>query len=357
VVPSHAWIKWNWAVKNICFGAFIPYVFRSRIQLEALVLVIIFSVAGHMIPFGIKTAINGGGYLQDLGLLDDNTGLMGESSSLAAVCAALLPLIAYVRKHGRILPATWWVSAGLVGLGALALITVVGTYARTGLVALVVLAVAWWLRSRHKLAALAVAALVAVAAAGLVSDQWVERMSTIGQFKSETSALTRVAVWMWTLDYVAAHPLGGGFDVYYIDHFTIPIAGSSEMLEVKSRAFHSVYFEVLGEHGYVGAFLFGALMLMGICHFAAVIRAARRDPELAWLGELAWAMMLSLVVMLVGGCFVGYGFQPFHYTLVGCSIALQQFVARRRAAVKFDRRRQEIPPCPAPQISLPRFLR
>ena len=70
-----------------------------------------------------------------------------------------------------------------------------------------------------------------------------------------------MAVWEWTLDYVKANPLGGGFDSYRANSFTyeMPVRTGTgnttavEYVEVtdKARAFHSAYFELLGEQGYV----------------------------------------------------------------------------------------------------------
>src|SRR3546814_17679041 len=76
------------------------------------------------------------------------------------------------------------------------------------------------------------------------------------------SASTRLAVWKWTLDYVKDHPGGGGFDNYLQNKFTyvmqervIDAAGSrmeKRMITDHGRAYHTAYFELLGELGYFG---------------------------------------------------------------------------------------------------------
>src|SRR5216683_3073695 len=73
-VPEHVWTKWDWAFKTILFSAFMPFVIRSRIQIEAFLLVFLFSLSGNVIPFGIKTILSGGGYGTQLGLVDRNNG-------------------------------------------------------------------------------------------------------------------------------------------------------------------------------------------------------------------------------------------------------------------------------------------
>ena len=51
-------------------------------------------------------------------------------------------------------------------------------------------------------------------------QSYLARMGTISNHESDSSASTRVQVWLWTLDYVETHPLGGGFDAYRGNSFT-----------------------------------------------------------------------------------------------------------------------------------------
>src|SRR5262249_44684499 len=65
-VPEYAWIKWDWAVKTVVFTAFLPLFFRSRVQIEAFILIIVLSLGGLICPAGVKTFLTGGGYEFDL---------------------------------------------------------------------------------------------------------------------------------------------------------------------------------------------------------------------------------------------------------------------------------------------------
>src|SRR5256885_4616587 len=51
-VPAEAWSKWDWAFKTICFAAFIPFLFRTRVQLEAMLLTIALAVGATLFAFG-----------------------------------------------------------------------------------------------------------------------------------------------------------------------------------------------------------------------------------------------------------------------------------------------------------------
>ena len=43
--PVRAWTKWDWASKVVIFAVIFPFIFRSRVQIEAFILVFIFSAA------------------------------------------------------------------------------------------------------------------------------------------------------------------------------------------------------------------------------------------------------------------------------------------------------------------------
>ena len=62
VVPDSAWVKWSWAFKGIAFAAFLPFLFRSRIQIEAYLQILLFSCMVNIIGPGVKTLVKGGGY-------------------------------------------------------------------------------------------------------------------------------------------------------------------------------------------------------------------------------------------------------------------------------------------------------
>jgi putative inorganic carbon (HCO3(-)) transporter len=324
-VPDAAWGKWGWASKTIIFSAFVPFVFRSRVQIEAAVLVLVLSIAAHAMAFGGKTLIGGGGYGFRLALIGVNMGL-GESSTLAVDCIAILPLIGWLARHSEIVPPWRWRRLIALGLGSVAVIAALGTYARSGLIALTVYAAfAWWASKRKLLLPI----VFAVAGIGLVSfmgANWSARMATILHPAHEDSAATRLAVWSWTWNYALQHPLGGGFEVYQIGMADLTIDGV-EIVE-QSRAFHSSYFEVLGEQGFVGAALFGAMILTFFVSARRIARRARKVAELAWMADLAKAMIVSAASYFAGAAFIGVAFQPFHYYLFGLAVALLNHYAR-----------------------------
>ena len=173
-------------------------------------------------------------------------------------------------------------------------------------------------------------------------------MSTITEHGGDQSASTRVAVWEWTIDYVSENPFGGGFDAYRGNSFKYIMPerteeGSSvsvEYVEVedKGRAYHSSYFELLGEQGYPGFIAWIMLQLTGLWQMERLRRRYRtRDgSEERWIGPLAAGLQNAHIVYLVGAAFQGIGYQPVVFLFLGLQIALWTYCAKRESLASDD---------------------
>jgi O-antigen ligase len=105
-------------------------------------------------------------------------------------------------------------------------------------------------------------------------------------------------MWKFSVNLADAHPIeGGGFDVFYV-----PIVAQRYMPPgFNARAPHSIYFEVLAEHGYVGLYLFLAMLLTGWFSAATNRKRYKEYEETHWLSELNNACQLAIVAYVVGG--------------------------------------------------------
>jgi len=171
-------------------------------------------------------------------------------------------------------------------------------------------------------------------------QSFVERMGTITNYEGDESASTRVQVWKWTIEYATENPFGGGFDVYLGNSFTYETrkatgAANNRTIEYnqvtdKGRAFHSSYFEMLGEQGWPGLALWLWLQGLGVWQMERIRwRYAKRDGGRAtWQWTLATALQQSQLTYLVGAAFVGIAYQPFIFMLIGLQCALRAYVRR-----------------------------
>lgn len=317
-VPEAAWEKWDWAFKGVLVACLVPLFIRGRTELEALIWTIVLAGMAHCIPFGIKVLISGGGYGQAKGLVANNTGY-GEGSTLAMFSVSLIPLCFYLMKHSQIIPLNKFTKTMLGGFVIVGLLTSLGTFARTGLVCSAVLALAYFFRSKRKLLYLTIIFTASIVLVGVMGDEWSSRMETITD-ATESSSMGRVAAWLWAWEYVQNHQFGGSFGVSAINQFVMSLADGS-LLEIKAKAFHNIYFEVLAETGFPGIIIYG-LIIASTLKTANHVRASTPDHNPAWLRDLGASVLISSFIFLAGGMFIGVAFQSYFYYLAAISVVM-----------------------------------
>ena len=341
--PAEALTKWNWVWKAIIAGVFLPLVLRTRLRIEALALFMVLCASTIIINGGMKTALSGGGYGVLNLMVENNSGLY-EGSIISCVAISLIPLILWLSKHGTVFPPDWKVKTFCYCLCLACLLMPVGTEARTGLVCIVILAGLMLMRSKRKFVYGPLMLLAALISIPFLPASFTQRMQTIENHQGDESASTRVAVWMWTLDYVKEHPGGGGFDNYlqnsftYFAQSTVTDSGGTRierrLVTDRGRAYHSAYFELLGEQGYFGFAVWALLHLICFIRTEAIRRAYRKrdGPDDAWVAPFALALQQGHIIYMIGSLFVGIAYQPFIFMMLALQIGLDTYLTRKRKA-------------------------
>ncbi|MGA1798760.1 putative O-glycosylation ligase, exosortase A system-associated [Sphingomonas sp. 4RDLI-65] len=342
--PAEAKEKWDWVWKALIFAAFLPLTLRTRLRIEALLLFMILSASSIVIVGGIKTIASGGGGYGQLNLMVDNNSGLYEGSTISAVAVAIIPIIIWFMSHGTIFKPDWRVKTYCVALVFACLLIPVGTSTRTGLLCVGLLAVLSIRTVKRKTLYLLMLAVLGLAAVPFLPSTFTDRMNTIKSYQADESASTRLAVWQWTIEYAKTHPFGGGFEAYRGNRIRYdlktadgsPLPAGQKVEADKARAYHSAYFEMLGEQGYFGLALWLSINLIGIFRME-VIRRRYRDPEgeFGWAGPLATALQSGHLVYLLGAAFIAIAFQPFIYMLIGAQIGLDTYLTRKRGEQSF----------------------
>lgn len=338
--PLEAKAKWDWVGNALIFAMFLPLTLRTKLRIEALAVFMTLSAASIIIVGGIKTLASGGGY-GVLNLMSVNNSGLYESSTIACVAIAIIPLILYLMKNGTIFPPDWRVRLFCGALIFSCLLIPVGTEARTGLICIAVLGMLILRHAKRRMLYLSSVAVLGLIALPFLPESFTKRMDTISEFQADSSASTRVAVWKWTLEYAEKHPLGGGFDAYRSNSVRYEAVKKEEaggvvenqvtLIEDKGRAYHSAYFEVLGEQGWPGLIIWLMINLGGIYRMEVLRRryAKRSEDDGLWISRLALALQEGQIIYLAGAVFIGMAYQPFIYMLIGMQIGLDG-VARRK---------------------------
>jgi putative inorganic carbon (hco3(-)) transporter len=342
--PVAALEKWSWVWKALVFAAFLPLTLHTKLRIEALVLTMVLCASALIVTGGIKTAAGGGGYGSLVILIDDNSGLF-EGSIISCVAITIIPLILWLARHGSIFKPDWRVRLYAAALIFACLLIPVGTQARTGIVCIAVLGILLLRFARYRMLYLGAVAIIGLAAIPFLPSSFTQRADTIKDYKADESASTRIAVWAWTWEYVKAHPMGGGFEVYRQNRIRYDIthkenAGEPQPVDApavkevvdQGRAFHSSYFEMLGEQGFPGLIIWLIIHLSGVWRMEVIQRLYRKRnrPDESWVAPLATALQNAQIIYLVGSLFVGIAFQAYFFMLTALQIGLDTYLSRRR---------------------------
>jgi probable O-glycosylation ligase (exosortase A-associated) len=99
------------------------------------------------------------------------------------------------------------------------------------------------------------------------------------------------------------------------------------------HAAHSIYFQVLGEHGFIGLALFFTIFTLAWRTGSRVIKSAKSDLTLAWAGNLAGMCQVALVGYALGGAFLSLTYFDLPYYIVLILVVLDVHVKKQLADI------------------------
>jgi probable O-glycosylation ligase (exosortase A-associated) len=335
--PEAASFKYDYVVKTIIMTLTIPFILNSRLKVEMALCAIIAGVSYYMLIGGLRTVLGQAGYGMPLVPTPLGDSEIVETSTLSMVAVFTIPLLLYIRNHSLFRDQISYLKPLTLFLIACCILTVIGTYARTGLVGLAALVFLYFLSSQHKLRLALGSAVLAVGLIAFSSDAYISRMQTLENATEDSSALGRILVWRWTIDYVSDRQLtGGGFDSYIANAGQLNQYLQSDVdLGLKPNqpvAFHNVFFEVLGEQGYVGLFIY-ILLIFRTWHLNwKLSRDSMADPALR---AIATVLQQVIIIYCVCGMFIGVAYAPWIFYFIGISSGLQNvFATSRKSSAK-----------------------
>jgi putative inorganic carbon (HCO3(-)) transporter len=322
LLPAADAYEWNLMNKEIGFAILTALMLSTRTRLEAFVWVFILCVIYFSVPSAIKVLISGGS--GGIGAGEVVTGatnsLFGDRVTLSVILSMALPLALYLGRQATLLPPRLlkWAKPGMLGAAASFLIAIIGTFARTGLVAggatLFMLAA----RSRRKIGAVLAIAAAVLGLLAIIPSNWFTRMDTITDYQQHGSAESRILAWKWSWHFALAHPIfGGGYQVFELEGKDI----FGHWIEA-----HNIFFSVMAEQGFVGLALFCSIILVTYRSCGKIQRRVRDRQDLAWAADLARAVQVAVVAYCVGGMFVSIDYTPFLYNLAAITIGMRSLV-------------------------------
>jgi probable O-glycosylation ligase (exosortase A-associated) len=264
--------------------------------------VIVASIGFYGIKGGIFTLLVGGG-AKVYGPPGDS--FLSDNNAIAVALIMTVPLMHFLGTT----VSSKWVKVGMYGAMLLSGMAILGSQSRGAFLGVVTMVAFLWLKGKKKVLSALVLLPVTALAIGFMPQQWTSRMDTIENYQQDSSAQGRLNAWNMAFNLANDRPLvGGGFELYTPSTFARYAPNQEDL-----HAAHSVYFQMLGEHGYVGLVLFLSLGVASWMTARRIIRKSRDCSDYTREADLARAIQVSLVGFAVAGAFVNIAYWDFLY--------------------------------------------
>jgi probable O-glycosylation ligase (exosortase A-associated) len=306
LVQAPAWVQWDkvWRVMLMTYVTMMLITDKHRVKM--LMFVIALSLGFYGFKGGVFV-LTGGSAHQVLG---PPKTFIGERNSIGLALIMTVPLLYFMKLQ----MTRWYARYALLGGIALTLIAIVGTHSRGALVGLAAMMLFFLLKSRKKFSAILAMIPLVFVMYTVMPEKWFDRMHTIETWQEDGSASERVRAWGNAIDLANERFIGGGMRalVYW-----------------GGRDSHSIYFGMLGEHGWLGLGLFLLLLFFTWRSGSWIISQTRHRGELFWARDLASMVQVSLVGYMAAGAFLGLQYFDLFYQLVAIIVVTRVMLAKR----------------------------
>ena len=287
-----------------------------RKHIDMVMWTIVVSIGYYGVKGGIFTIRSGG---NDRVWGPEGT-FIGGNNEVALALVMVIPLMFYLHS----ISSSKWIKRALLASIFLCALAALGSYSRGAALAIGAMAGFLWLKSSKKLMVGAMMVCSVPLLLMLMPPQWFERIETINTYEEDTSAMGRINAWRMAYNLANDRPLvGGGFEIY--DAF---VFATYAPIPEDIHAAHSIYFQILGEHGWVGLALYLALGFVTWRCGSWVIARAKRRPDLKWASDLVTMVQVSLLGFAVGGAFLSLAYFDVPYYLMVVMIVTRLVVER-----------------------------
>ena len=276
---------------------------------------------------------------------------IADNNDMALAMNMSLPLLYFLARNEE----RRWLRLALYATFYCGIVTVLLTYSRGGLLGLGVVVVYVAIMSKHRFFALGAIAAGVLVALTFAPAKWTQRMSTLTSGQLDDTAMQRVITWEFGWNFVQHYPItGGGFEVFP----DVSIFQRYALRQLPGGVYqaaspHSIYFQVLGEHGFVGFLLYASLLLSSLYSLRKMRRRAKRVPALSWMVTYADMFTGSLLAYMISGTFLSRAYFDFFYQLIASVIIMKILFKKEVLELLATKEVAEPEPVPALEESVP----
>lgn len=291
-------------------------VLHSRQHIMALMWVCAGSLALLGVKGGLFTLTSGGNFH----VWGPPGSFIEDNNEFALALVITIPLLRFLQLQMH----SWWGKFALTIAIILCAAAALGSQSRGALVAIVAMILTLWWRGKDKLRLGLLLIGAAVPLLAFMPDQWYARMSTINTYEQDASAMGRISAW-WNAWNLAWHyPAGVGFDAARPELFS----RFSPYPDVVLAA-HSIYFQILGNHGFIGLALFIGVWI-ATWRSASWLRTQKPvEPATKWTADLGAMCQVALAGYAVGGTFLSLAYFDLPYNIMAMVVLTRMWVEKQ----------------------------
>jgi probable O-glycosylation ligase (exosortase A-associated) len=329
-VVEVGWDIWSRFFKVILLFIFVVLIVDKKLHIDFFLGCVVLSIGFYACLEALKYIATGGGHMIE-GFYGH---VLGDRNELALAFVITLPICSYLLgEYGK---ESRLVRFGLLGVMGLLVTAIIGTQSRGGFIAMLGLGCFYFMKSDRKVLLTVLVLMLGGVLSYLVSDQWSSRMNTINDAGDDASFMGRVVAWKLSFIMAMRHPFfGGGFkalETFPIwksltqDFFAYPFFYTGVALpdEAKPHAAHSVYFQVMGDHGFLGLGIYLAFLANAFTSARRVARNARAYAELHWIASLGVMLQLCIFAFCLGGAALSFAYFDLMFALYGLVLVLDK---------------------------------
>jgi len=320
--PTSISERWFYLLKILFLFYFIVLIIEKKLHIDFFLWCVVFSVGFFAALEALKFIGTGGGH-QIVGLSGH---VLGDRNELAVAFVMLLPICYYLLvEYGQ---RSHVLRLGLLGLCGLTVLSIIGTQSRGGMIALTGLFLYMFVKSDRKFTLLVLVGVLVFVASQFISAEWAQRMDTIGAADQDESFMGRVVAWKLSFIVAVQNPIfGGGFKVieYWpnwqelsqqFDSYSFFHTGTARPDPKAAHAAHSIYFQLLGEHGFAGLAIYLSFIVVAFRKAGKVARVARKHASLAWMDTLATMLQLCLFAFCLGAAALSFAYFDLTFAIL-----------------------------------------
>lgn len=319
IYPEEAMVQWIDFLKVISMVVLLIFMASDKNKVNALVATIVLSLGYYGLKGGVFTIVTAGAFH----VWGPTESFIADNNALGLALVMVLPLMWYLHTQAG---NKLFRNASLI-LMILTAFAILGTQSRGGFLALMAMTGFLVVKSKAKFKAAAVVVILAPLLYVFMPQSWHDRMDSIKNYHQDESAMMRINAWEFSINLANDNPIfGGGYSTFSEELF----AKYSTRPEVQSTGPHSIYFESLGEHGWVGLIIFSMLLIVLYRTMGHIMKTAPKYEDMIWMRDLAAMIQVSIVGYVVAGLFLEMAKFDLLYALIGIGIAMSTLLHKRR---------------------------